>query len=514
MACLKQVTPYPKLPHFEHMALDQFIQLDGELFEKVQLNQVFADSKTFVDCFPRYLPYQVLAEYQAQRLEPEFNLSEFVTRFFVVPGGIAQELNLRPGRSMEEHIAALWGILTRQADPDHNPYSSLIPLPEPFVAPGGRFSEIYYWDTYFTSQGLIVGGHLDLVNQLVKNFAYLIKRCGFVPNGNRLYYLTRSQPPFFCSLVHILSRYIGFTAVLDYLPLIEDEYNFWMRGARAVELAPGITLNRYWDSLTTPRPESYKEDIELARQASDKASFYRNIRAACESGWDFSSRWFEDSQNLATINTTDLLPVDLNTILFSIEEQLATWYYEAQLLDKAQFYRNRAQLRQQHITDYLWDDQLGFFFDYNVHTGAPTSTWSLAAVYPLYFRLATPKQAQQVASHIQEKFLHPGGLVTTLNFSQHQWDSPNGWAPLQWLAIIGLRNYGFDELAFQIASVFVQNVRTIFNATQRMMEKYNVMDLSLAASGGEYPLQDGFGWTNGVVAALLGLYPELAEVKA
>ncbi len=181
---------------------------------------------------------------------------------------------------MRTHIDALWSVLERPPDPPQ-PNSSLLPLPYRYVVPGGRFREIYYWDSYFTMLGLEQSGRHDLVVEMVKNFAYLIDRFGHVPNGNRSYYLSRSQPPFFAAMIELLAQREGESVYATYLPELSREYEFWMDGAarlapgsayrRVVRLEDGTVLNRYWDDRETPREESYREDVETARLSTRPA---------------------------------------------------------------------------------------------------------------------------------------------------------------------------------------------------------------------------------------------------
>jgi alpha,alpha-trehalase len=126
----------------------------------------------------------------------------------------------------------------------------------------------------------------------------------------------------------------------------------------------------------------------------------------------------------------------------------------------------------------------------------------LAAVFPLFFEIATSSQASAVEKVLRDKFLKPGGLTTTLLHSGQQWDAPNGWAPLQWIAYRGLLNYGFEDLANQIKTNWINVNLKVYANTGKMTEKYDVWSKDGEASGGEYPNQDGFGWTNGVFLAL------------
>lgn len=484
--------------------MNQFIQLKGEFFERVQMEEVFHDSKTFVDSSPAFEPEIVLNKYKSEKNNPSFNLKKFVKENFVLTPSAGENLKLDKNRTMEEHISALWEILLRGPDKKASSYSTLLPLPYPYIVPGGRFTEVYYWDSYFTSEGLANSGKMNIVENMVKNFAFLIENYGHIPNGNRVYYLSRSQPPFFCSMVNIIFRDKGFKSIEAYLPTLEKEYHFWMDGEHAVQI-DGVKLNRYWDDNPCPREESYKEDLHLCTKTNpqNKEAFYRDLRAGAESGWDFSSRWFKDEKNLSTIRTTDILPIDLNSIMFDMELKLSGWFMTLGDKTKADFYAKKAETRKSLIHKYFWDEEKKFFFDYCFTDTKRTNTWSLAGLYPLFFEIVTAEQAKYAADHVGEKFLCGGGLVTTTNKTSQQWDSPNGWAPLQWIGFIGLRNYGYESLANEISRRFVNTARNVFRRTGKMMEKYNVCDLSLEAGGGEYTLQDGFGWTNGVVAAFL-----------
>ena len=209
---------------------------------------------------------------------------------------------------------------------------------------------------------------------------------------------------------------------------------------RVVRLDDGTLLNRYWDDRDSPREESYREDVETARASNRPAAeVYRDLRAAAESGWDFSSRWLADGKSLATINTTALVPVDLNSLLFHLETTLAKAYAASRKPERAAEFRARAALRKAAVRRYLWDAGEGIFTDYLWREGKPTGKVTAASLYPLFFGLATQAQADRVARVVRSRLLKPGGLVTTTIQSGQQWDAPNGWAPLQWIAIEGLK---------------------------------------------------------------------------
>jgi len=489
----------------------------GQLFHDVQMARVFPDSKTFVDARPLSAPANVVARYAAERGTPGFDLRAFVMEHFDLPKAYAGDYKSDRAQSMEEHIQSLWPVLTRVRDIADD-RSSLVPLPNAYVVPGGRFREIYYWDSYFTIQGLVESGRLDLVKNMLDNFAHLIRTVGHIPNGNRTYYLTRSQPPYFGAMVALYARAADTTGALAYLDALEHEHAFWMEGAdrlapgeahrRVVKLTSGAVLNRYWDDLPQPRPESYREDYTVAQglPPAQRDLLYRNLKATAESGWDFSSRWMRDPSDLRTLETTDLIPVDLNSLLYNLEQTIASLRtHRGQLGDAevAARFSQAAERRRRELMAIAFDAREGFFFDVRWRTGARvTDRPTLAAAVPLYFGLATPEQGAATAERLERDFLKPGGFVTTLISSGQQWDAPNGWPPLQWLAMEGIRRYGRADIANVARRRWLDLNRRVYHATGKMTEKYDVVDIAREAGGGEYPNQDGFGWTNGIALKL------------
>ena len=489
----------------------------GPLFHDVQLARVYPDSKTLVDAKPRSAPSEIAARYIAAKGTPGFDLRAFVEQNFEAPRAAGEGVRSDTTQSMEEHIRTLWPALTRPADAV-DPHSSLIPLPGPYVVPGGRFREVYYWDSYFTMLGLIQDGRTDLVKNMLDNFAYLVKTVGHIPNANRTYYLSRSQPPYFAAMVGLYATATDTASALQYLDAIEGEHAFWMAGAdsvspgtaarRVVKLRDGAVLNRYWDDRPEPRPESYREDFELAQRLPEaqREGLYRNIRAAAESGWDFSSRWMRDPSDLRTLETTDLIPVDLNSLLYHAERTIAALRLKRGQPGDAQVaarFTAAANARQRALLAAAYDPTEGFFFDVRWRTGERvTDRPTLAAAAPLYFGLATPEQGRAVAARLGRDFLKPGGFVTTLTASGQQWDAPNGWPPLQWLSGQAVRAYGRADIADDARNRWLALNRRTYRVTGKMTEKYDVSDMSKRAGGGEYPNQDGFGWTNGVAQAM------------
>jgi alpha,alpha-trehalase len=493
-------------------------EIYGELFERVQLDHVYPDSKNFVDALPVSAPEQVLAEYRQARSRPDFDLRKFVAAHFTAPPQAGAEYHTVPGQDIREHIDALWKVLERKPE-DQRPYSSRLALPHRYVVPGGRFNEIYYWDSYFTMLGLEQSGRHDLTVAMLDNFAWLIDQFGHVPNGNRSYYLSRSQPPFFAAMVELAAKRDGNATYRKYLPQLRREYEFWMEGERSlapgaahrrlVRLRDGTLLNRYWDDRDTPREEAYREDIATARESGRPAAdVYRDLRAGAESGWDFGSRWLADGKTLRTIHTTDFVPPDLNSLLYQLELTLAKGCEVTADATCAQDMQARAAKRKAAVDRVLWNAALGAYIDYDWRAQKSSERISAATLYPLYFKLGVPDKARTIAATVRAKLLQPHGIATTTANTGQQWDAPNGWAPLQWIAIGGLRNYNEESLAGTIAQRWVAKNLEVYRSTGKLVEKYDVTGTA-AGGGGEYPLQDGFGWTNGVLRHLLTLYPKL-----
>ncbi len=487
-----------------------------ELLVDVQMQRVYPDGKTFVDCAPKRDPQAILADYRAHRYEAGFDLTAFVHDNFEPQHPDPHNYVAPDGRSLPDHIDQLWDVLSRRPD-DHPQSTSLLPLPKPYVVPGGRFCEIYYWDTYFTMLGLAVSKRHDLMRNMADNFAYLIDTYGHVPNGNRTYYLCRSQPPLFAYIVELFEKH-EIRRSEHYLPVLRKEHDYWMSGAEylqpgqqsacVVRLDDGSILNRYWDERDTPRDQSYREDILTAHAGSRAPHLvYRDTRAGAACGWDFSSRWFDDPQDMSTIRTTEILPVDLNCFLYKLESVIAGLSDRIGDVQTVQAFRGHAEARQQAIQKTFWSKEQQTYLDYDWQNKAPRPRINAATVTPLFCKLANAEQAKAVAATVRDKLLDKGGLATTLINNGQQWDQPNGWAPLQWMAIIGLKNYGEDALADDIADRWLQTVATVFRKSNKLVEKYNLQSAQ-PGSGGEYAGQDGFGWTNGVTRTLLQMYPD------
>jgi alpha,alpha-trehalase len=504
-----------------------------QLFIDIQEQAIFKDSKTFVDCTPKRNPKLILADYLKIKNNPaiKFSLAKFVEENFILQK-LPNVTNIQKGKSIEAHIKELWQVLKRAQDKKVNG-SSLLALPHPYIVPGGRFTEVYYWDSYFTMLGLKESGEIKTIENMVDNFAFLINTYGHIPNGNRSYYLSRSQPPFFGMMVELLAGIKGKQVYKKYLPALQKEYNFWMDGVatvkngeaykRVIKLADGTVLNRYCDDFNIPRQEGHKEDVKTAEEAvnekmmtrkfgseeamnafmkTEKQVAYKHLRSAAESGWDFSSRWFTDATKLSTIHTTDFAPVDLNSLIYKLEDILLANGGKA----NSAIHENRAKA----IKNLMWNSNVNFYCDYNFETNEVMPNITAAGYFPLsllhYTKEEITNLSEKIEATTKSNLLKPGGIVTTTNAVGQQWDAPNGWAPLQWMAIVGLEKMGKNELAKDAATKWTLLNEKVYTATGKLTEKYNVVDMTLETGGGEYPNLDGFGWTNGVYLALKKKY--------
>ncbi len=485
----------------------------GPLFSAVQAAQVFPDGKTFADAVPREAPQAIMAAYAREKPQDKAALTAFVRRYFSVRGDTQARAPLR------DRIRELWPILGRA------PFapvagSSALGLDHGYVVPGDRFQEIYYWDSYFTMLGLKADGQAPLIEAMLADFVDLVERYGHVPNGTRTYYLSRSQPPFLALMMDLSDNRDPVLAKRRLAALVR-EHEYWMAGANCldasgacqhvVQMPDGSLLNRYWDARDTPRDESWREDRETAAKAAPRAAaiVQRDLRAAAESGWDFSSRWLADPMRLETIHTTDIVPVDLNSLLWVNESRIAA---RAKALGDEALARRFAELaarRKAAIDRYLWVAGDKRFADWDRSAGRPTNSRTAVSLFPLFAGHASAEQARAVAATTRATLVGEGGLRTTNIRTGQQWDAPNGWAPLQWVAVEGLGRYGEQALAKDIARRWIATVARTYAETGKLLEKYDVEERK-PGGGGEYPTQDGFGWTNGVTAAMLDRWPDLA----
>ncbi|XP_063111966.1 trehalase isoform X1 [Cavia porcellus] len=514
----------------------------GELLHQVQMAKLYSDDKNFVDMSLSKDPDQVLQSFRALATAhngsiPRQQLQEFVHQHFRSVGQellawtpedwkdspqFLQRISDTKLRAWAEDLHQIWKKLGKQIKPEvlSNPERfSLIYSKHPFIVPGGRFVEFYYWDSYWVMEGLLLSEMAETVKGMLQNFLDLVKTYGHIPNGGRIYYLQRSQPPLLTLMVDRYVAHTNNTAFLrENIETLALELDFWTVN-RSVSVNLGgqnYTLNRYYVPYGGPRPESYSKDEELANTLpeGDREALWSELKAGAESGWDFSSRWLVESPNLdslSSIQTSKRVPVDLNAFLCQAEELMSNFY--ARLGDDVQAARYKA-LRNQRLTAMqavLWDEQKGAWFDYDLENMKKNLEFYPSNLAPLWAGcFSDPGVVDKAVKYLEDNQIltHQYGIPTSLHNTGQQWDFPNGWAPLQDLVIRGLaksQSPQTQEVAFQLAQNWIRTNFDVYSQKSTMYEKYDV-SRGQAGGGGEYEVQEGFGWTNGVALMLMDRY--------
>lgn len=529
---------------------DHPIFCDGPVLEAVQLAELYEDSKTFVDMTLKESSDTVLDAF-ADIDDPtdKAAIEEFVATYFEGPDLefddyeptdwkenplFLEKIEDATYRKWAEDLHRLWFTLGRkikQDVKDDTDLYSLIYVDEYFVVPGGRFREFFYWDTYWIIKGLLLSEMYDTVRGMLRNWAALIDRYGKILNGNRVYFENRSQPPFFIPTVYEFYKATEDRAFLaEMMPFMEAEYTFWMN-ERTVEIydeskQTNHTLNQYNVRMGKPRPESFREDRETTQDLSEDeaAVVYAEIASACESGWDFSSRWLgpEEDAPLSSMRTTKIVPADLNSIMCLSERAMVTLHNVMGNFDKVLEYSNAVKARISAVESVLWSEDAGTWLDFDLETGEGNNKFSVANIFPLWARCFVEDENGGV-TNFETKVLeyllnsevldYPGGIPSTLVDSGQQWDYPNVWPPLMEVAIQAIHSINSDEaktIAYNLAANWTSSNWEKYDETNVMYEKYNCND-GTPGSGGEYIVQDGFGWTNGVILVLLDKYGDTLE---
>ena len=531
----------------EKPACGSRIFCQGNLLRTVQMARIFNDSKTFVDMRMQKDEADVLQAYKAL---PSRASKEEVIKFVL-------DNFHRVGHDLEEWSPPDWkenpDVIDRIKDPNLKDFasklnglwkklgrkisdearkkperSSLILVPNPFIVPGGRFREFYYWDSYWVVNGLLVCGMKDTVKGMIDNFIELVKTYGFVPNGGRIYYTNRSQPPF---LIPMVDLYLNHTGDVDYvksiLDTLEKEYSFWRKDRTVeVETSSGrkYNLSVYAANMDTPRPESYYEDVHTAQDVPNdtKPALYQDIASAAESGWDFSTRWLNRTVpgrgSLSSMRTRQIVPTDLNSVLYYCEKLLEKFFRLAGDTQKANTYKEHSEARRDAIEAVLWEESRGLWLDYDRQLKKKRAYFYASTVVPLWagaHQGDVNREIQVLRTLRRLKVLDfPGGFPTSLSPSGQQWDFPNAWPPLQHMLIAGFAQSRSKELrqeALKFAQKWITTNYKAWRSTGHMFEKFNVSVQGAPGGGGEYVIQVGFGWTNGVVLDILQRYPEKLE---
>ncbi|HAC64258.1 MAG TPA: alpha,alpha-trehalase [Cyanothece sp. UBA12306] len=405
----------------------------------------------------------------------------------------------------------------------------LLYLPGKYVVPGGRFNELYGWDSYFIQLGLIIDEEISLAQSMLDQLLYEIDHYGTVLNGNRSYMLNRSQPPLLSRMIlDLYNQTKDKNWLRSVLPTVQSYYFYW---TVPPHLNQATGLSHYNAFGVGPAPEvlsseideegknHYERILEFYRyhdvedydvslyydQEEDCLTelFYQGDRSMRESGYDPTNRFGPFS-----IDIIHYAPVCLNSLLYQMELDLAQMQDILGYGHAASYWINSAENRRNLMNQYLWDQEAGLYFDYNFRTGKCRNYEFATTFFPLWVGLASPEQAQRVALNLPI-FEVPGGLLTSTHVSGNQWDAPFGWAPLHLMAVYGLRRYGYTEDAHRIAYKFINLVLQEFKKTGTIVEKYDVKNSSANVSDqiffGYSSNEIGFGWTNGVVLDLLDM---------
>ncbi|CAL2044802.1 unnamed protein product [Caenorhabditis brenneri] len=525
---------------------NSFIYCNGPILDAVNYHALYNDSKEFVDMPMKVDPTEVYNAWLAKfgnATAASLNRTDvqaFVNQYFSAAGTeliacTPDDWQEKPPklatiadpqlREWAYKLNGIWKNLCRKIDPaieQHTSRFSLLYVPNHFIVPGGRFREFYYWDAYWIIKGLIACEMYNTTKSMIRNLATMVDQHGFVPNGGRVYYLQRSQPPLLSAMVYELYEATNDKAfIAELLPTLLKELNFWNEKRMAT-----VTLNgkqyqvyQYKTPSNVPRPESYRVDTTNSAKLAngmDKQQFYQDLASAAESGWDFSTRWFSDYKSLTTIETTKVLPVDLNGLLCWNMDIMEYLYEQVGDTTNSQIFRNRRAEFRDTVQNVFYNRTDGTWYDYNLRTQSHNPRFYTSTAVPLFtncYNTLNTGKSQKVFDYMDRMgvFNYPGGIPSSMSQeSSEQWDFPNGWSPNNHMIIEGLRKSANPEMqdkGFLIASKWVMGNFRVFYETGHMWEKYNVIgSYPQPGSGGEYDVQDGFGWTNGAILDLLLTY--------
>ncbi|KAJ8972939.1 hypothetical protein NQ317_013210 [Molorchus minor] len=527
---------------------DSLVYCQGSLLDTVQKSGIFDDSKTFVDLTQSNPPATTLSNFEKLMKDTNNNPSveqirDFLDKNFISETELEQwapsDYQTNPDflwkiddvavRDFARQLIGIWPTLARKIKKDvaENPDKhSLIPVPNGFIIPGGRFRELYYWDSYWIVKGLLLSQMDKTAKGMIENLITFVDRYGYIPNGGRVYYLNRSQPPLLTLMVGLYVDAMDdkkwLRKVIGYL---EKEMQWWLNNRTVTVEKNGVkhTMVHFASASGTPRPESYIEDIKTCSGYGDqkkKENCYKEIKSGAESGWDFSSRWIIDSNggtnaNLTNIQTRRIIPVDLNAFLCKAFSELSRFYTMLGEPQKAIKWLEKSKTWQKSIELVLYDKADGIWYDFDATTSKPRRIFYPSNFAPLWTESYQPLLAKGYGAKAAKYFRgrgvndYRGGIPTSLIRSGEQWDYPNAWPPLQEIVILGLKKTGEGD-AKQVAETFAKrwidaNIRG-YNQNNEMFEKYDAINSGQYGGGGEYTVQTGFGWTNGVALSLIEEY--------
>ena len=497
-----------------------------KLLHTIQMSNVYKDSKTFVDMVTKYRDEIVISNFNKLGDSPSIeNIKKFLDENFYEVGHdlvhvepndwfehapFLAKLNDKKLLNFGGFLNSKWRMLIRNFDKSRvctDCTSTALFSKNSFIVPGGRFIEYYYWDTFWCIEGLLSSGMTKTAKGIIENFLDVVKVNGFVPNGSRLYYMNRSQPPMLIQMVEAYFRETGdIQFLIDSIKILDTEYEYWMKNKSILLDFKGeyFRLNLYKVKSFNPRPESYSEDYLNSLNHAHKEDYFSNIITATESGWDFSSRWFENPYDIKTIQIKNIIPIDLNSIMYMNEISLLKFHKI--LNDKKIGYYERA-IRRRHkaINKVFWNENLNTWGDFNLKLNRVNSNFLyISDLSPLWSGVKAPIDPDIIMKRYRPMlFNHVSGVPVSNVESRQQWDFPNVWAPYNYWMVDYLRLTGRKQEALNIAQRFVNTVYHGWLRTNYIFEKYSADELGEYGGGGEYIVQEGFGWTNGVVVKFL-----------
>ncbi|XP_015838405.2 trehalase [Tribolium castaneum] len=523
------------------------IYCHGPLLHMVQTARIFPDSKIFVDMKMQHDEKTTLENFhrfikttnKPNRKEIKRFVNENFKHFQEFDDWTPPDFRPNPDflnrirdpeiRDFAHEVVQIWPKLSRKIKREvleSAELFSLLPVPNGFVVPGGRFREFYYWDSYWILKGLLLCQMHQTVRGILDNFAFIIQKYGFLPNGARVYYLNRSQPPLLSLMVGEYLRATNDTEWLrENIVWLDRELQFFLENKLTTLVKNGVKyqLAHYVAKSDTPRPESYFEDIKSAKflhSPEARAELWTDLKSAAESGWDFSSRWMVDHDggtktNLSHIQTRRIVPVDLNAFLCQAFGTLSGFYTTLGDHKRALFWLQKSHLWRQNLELVFYDHEDGVWYDWDRGLNQPRKGYYASNLTPLWTQCYDPN----LSDHLGQKAVQylsktgildfDGGIPASLVNSGEQWDFPNAWPPLQSIVILGLDHTGHPQAqktAQDLAEKWIRSNLDSFKATGQISEKYDVQFSGHSGRGGEYSVQHGFGWTNGVLLELIDRY--------
>lgn len=475
----------------------------GRLFDDVQTSGILQSGYIFANAEPKRNVKAIVSDYEKTINNPNirFSLKYFLDENFILPEPVI--MNGFSGPINTETLSSEWSRLFKVAG-KQKPGSSLITMPLPYVIPGGYLQQLQYEDAYFLMLGLLETGNTTMVENMINDISYLITQYGFVPKGNRSYLLSRSQLPYFSLMLDLIAQYQGNKVYALFQSSLQKEYDYWMSPVRTVEMPDGSKLNRFYDSVSLPMDEDYDNNLNWAnaiKDAKNLPAFYRNLRAADEAGWYLSSRWMVNNE-VSSIQTASMLPVDLNCFIYHLEATLAKAYKERGDLIRMNYYNQLAEKRKTTIQKYFYNKDLLWYCDYDLQKKSVSSKKTIAGFTPLFFQLSSNSVAKEVSSVFTKEFLKEGGVQATMDKTGFLFDAPRVFAHHQYLAFRSLQNYELKESAENIRQRWTSHVIEELKKTGKLFGYYSSSGSETTEIPGTFR-ENGYGVTLSVLIKLL-----------